>query len=95
MVVVAVADDQGVHLGDIDLQEFKVVGVDIRRETEVEQIATCHWNARLGADADRYCFTVVDLHLPLSAGFTGAPKVLTDAPRGQSDAIIGPRRSSG
>jgi hypothetical protein len=26
-------------------------------------------NARLGADADRYSFTVVDLHLLLSAGF--------------------------
>ena len=26
-------------------------------------------NARLGADADRYSFTVVDLHLLLFAGF--------------------------
>ena len=32
-------------------------------------------NARLGADADRYSFTVVDLHHQLSAGFTGAPKI--------------------
>jgi hypothetical protein len=30
-------------------------------------------NARLGADADRYSFTVVDLHHQLFAGFTGAP----------------------
>ena len=33
-------------------------------------------NARLGADADRYSFTVVDFHLLLFAGFTGAPKIL-------------------
>ena len=31
-------------------------------------------NARLGADADRYSFTVVDLHHQLFAGFTGAPE---------------------
>jgi hypothetical protein len=30
-------------------------------------------DARLGADADRYSFIVVDLHLLLLAGFTGAP----------------------
>jgi hypothetical protein len=34
-------------------------------------------SARLGAGADRYSFTVVDLHLLLLAGFTGAPKFLT------------------
>ena len=32
-------------------------------------------NARLGADADRYSFTVVDLHHQLFAGFTGAPEI--------------------
>ena len=32
-------------------------------------------SARLGAGADRYSFTVVDLHLLLLAGFTGAPKI--------------------
>jgi len=36
-------------------------------------------SARLGAGADRYSFTVVDLHLLLLAGFTGAPKFLTYA----------------
>ena len=30
-------------------------------------------DARLGASAVRYSFTVVDLHLLLLAGFTGAP----------------------
>jgi hypothetical protein len=30
-------------------------------------------DARLGAGAGRYSFTVVDLHLLLLAGFTGAP----------------------
>jgi hypothetical protein len=34
-------------------------------------------SARLGAGADRYSFTVVDLHLLLLAGFTGAPKFKT------------------
>jgi hypothetical protein len=33
--------------------------------------------ARLGAGAGRYSFTVVDLHLLLLAGFSGAPKVLS------------------
>ena len=31
-------------------------------------------NARLGAGADRYSFTVVDFHLLLLAGLPGAPK---------------------
>jgi hypothetical protein len=31
-------------------------------------------NARPGAGADRYSFTVVDCHHLLSAGFTGAPE---------------------
>jgi hypothetical protein len=30
-------------------------------------------DARLGVGADRYSFTVADLHLLLLAGFTGAP----------------------
>jgi len=30
-------------------------------------------NARLGADADRYSFTVADFHHLLLAGLTGAP----------------------
>jgi hypothetical protein len=34
-------------------------------------------SARLGAGADRYSFTVVDLHLLLLAGFTGAPQSLS------------------
>jgi hypothetical protein len=34
-------------------------------------------NARLGADADRYSFTVVDLHHLLLAGLTGAPYFLS------------------
>ena len=34
-------------------------------------------NARLGANADRYSFTVVDLHHQLFAGFTGAPEIKT------------------
>jgi len=33
-------------------------------------------DARLGASAVRYSFTVVDLHLLLLAGFTGAPRIL-------------------
>src|SRR4051812_14897087 len=33
-------------------------------------------NARLGAGADRYSFTVGDFHLLLFAGLPGAPKVL-------------------
>jgi hypothetical protein len=33
-------------------------------------------SARLGAGADRYSFTVADLHLLLLAGFTGAPYFL-------------------
>ena len=33
-------------------------------------------NARLGADADRYSFTVVDFHHLLLAGLTGAPLFL-------------------
>jgi hypothetical protein len=33
-------------------------------------------SARLGVGAGRYSFTVVDLHLLLLAGFTGAPKFL-------------------
>ena len=36
-------------------------------------------NARLGADADRYSFTVVDLHHLLLAGLTGAPEVIETA----------------
>jgi hypothetical protein len=36
-------------------------------------------NARPGAGADRYSFTVVDLHHLLSAGFAGAPKVKKNA----------------
>jgi hypothetical protein len=32
--------------------------------------------ARLGADADRYSFIVVDSHHLLLAGFTGAPNVI-------------------
>jgi hypothetical protein len=33
-------------------------------------------DARLGADVDRYSFTVVDLHHLLLAGLTGAPPFL-------------------
>jgi hypothetical protein len=33
-------------------------------------------NARLGADADRYSFTVADFHHLLLAGLTGAPNFL-------------------
>jgi len=33
-------------------------------------------DARLGADADRYSFTVVDLHHLLLAGLTGAPQFM-------------------
>src|SRR5208283_2547392 len=33
-------------------------------------------NARLGADADRYSFTVADFHHLLLAGLTGAPFIL-------------------
>jgi hypothetical protein len=36
-------------------------------------------DARLGAGAGRYPFTVVDLHLLLLAGFAGAPKFLNFA----------------
>jgi hypothetical protein len=36
-------------------------------------------DARLGAGAVRYSFTVVDLHLLLLAGFTGTPKVKISA----------------
>ena len=36
-------------------------------------------SARLGVGADRYSFTVVDLHLLLLAGFTGAPNFLNSA----------------
>jgi hypothetical protein len=36
-------------------------------------------NARLGADADRYSFTVVDLHLLLFAGFDRRTVNLVDA----------------
>jgi hypothetical protein len=32
-------------------------------------------DARLGADADRYSFTVVDFHHLLLAGLTGAPNI--------------------
>jgi hypothetical protein len=32
-------------------------------------------DARLGAGADRYSFTVADFHLLLLAGFTGAPLI--------------------
>src|SRR5215208_3014824 len=35
-------------------------------------------NARLGAGADRYSFTVVDFHLLLLAGLPGAPKALVE-----------------
>src|SRR5271157_1156933 len=37
-------------------------------------------DARLGADADRYSFTVVDLHHLFLAGFAGAPKVKNFVP---------------
>src|ERR1700761_1880926 len=36
----AVADDQSVDLTDIDLQNFEVVRINVRREAEVEQVAT-------------------------------------------------------
>jgi hypothetical protein len=46
-------------------------------------------NARLGAGAGRYSFTVVDLHLLLLAGFTGAPEFLISYPhQGRS---LGPK----
>jgi len=38
-------------------------------------------SARLGVGADRYSFTVADLHLLLLAGFTGAPNFLIYAVR--------------
>jgi hypothetical protein len=37
-------------------------------------------NARLGADADRYSFTVVDLHLLLFAGFDRRTEILDFCP---------------
>ena len=40
MVVVAGADNERVHLGDIDLQNFEVIRVNAGREAEVEQVAT-------------------------------------------------------
>jgi hypothetical protein len=43
-------------------------------------------SARLGVGAGRYSFTVVDLHLLLLAGFTGAPKFLSFARRYGVDA---------
>jgi predicted nicotinamide N-methyase len=39
MIVVSVADDQRVHLADIDLHKLEVVHVNVRREAEVEQIS--------------------------------------------------------
>ena len=39
MVIMTVADDQRVHLPQIDFHKFQVVRVDIRRETEVEEVA--------------------------------------------------------
>jgi hypothetical protein len=48
--------------------------------------------ARLGADVDRYSFTVRDLHPPLLAGFPGALRnpslFLTWASKGWSDTSI-------
>src|ERR1700733_4949381 len=40
MVVVAGSDNERVHLGDIDLQNFEVIRVNAGREAEVEQVAT-------------------------------------------------------
>jgi hypothetical protein len=44
-------------------------------------------SARLGVGAGRYSFTVVDLHLLLLAGFTGAPFILSYAPSVQPEAV--------
>ena len=52
MVVVAVADNERIHLGDIDLENFEVVRVNAGREAEVEQEATA-FLALAGLDMQR------------------------------------------
>jgi hypothetical protein len=39
VIIVAVADDQRVHLANINLEKLKVVRINIRRKAEVQQIA--------------------------------------------------------
>jgi hypothetical protein len=39
VIIVTMADDQRIHLADIDLQKCEVVRIDIRRETEIEEVA--------------------------------------------------------
>ena len=64
------------HVGTRDYQAFAAqwlaYALPCRRFADTLADA----NARLGADVDRYSFTVVDLHHLLLAGFTGAPKFL-------------------
>jgi len=48
-------------------------------------------NARLGADADRYSFTVADFHHLLLAGLTGAPKFLNYATAAPASGGVGGR----
>jgi hypothetical protein len=38
MIIVSVADDECVHLADIDLQQFEIVCIHLWREAEVEEI---------------------------------------------------------
>jgi hypothetical protein len=38
MVEVAMTDDQRIDAADIDVHEFEVVGINVRREAEVEEI---------------------------------------------------------
>ena len=49
MIVMTMADDQRVHLCDVDLQNLEVVHIDVRREAEVEQVAAC-FRALAGLD---------------------------------------------
>jgi hypothetical protein len=39
IVEVAMTDDQRIDAADIDVHEFEVVGINVRREAEVEEIA--------------------------------------------------------
>ena len=38
MIVMAVAEDQCVYRGDIDLQQLDIVEVDIRGEAEIQEV---------------------------------------------------------
>jgi hypothetical protein len=38
VIIVTMADDQCVHLADVDLHQLDIVGVDFRGKSEIEQI---------------------------------------------------------